>query len=187
MKAIKQLLWAAALCLIEILLGILLLLNPEDFIGTIMIAVGCVLIGLGIIRVITYFRTKAEIAKCGAGLFLGLCLITAGILTARRWQNATILLPRIPPACGLLILMNGFSKIQWTFDLLRIRKGIWQLTALSAACSILICSIILDAPFDTEPVLWKFTGGSLIFDTALNALTFLFCSHTPGKSEPTNK
>ena len=65
-------------CICELLVGILLLINPVGFTKTIIIAIGVVLILTGIGSLITYFRTEPVYAARSQNLAKGLIAIVAG-------------------------------------------------------------------------------------------------------------
>lgn len=63
MKFLKNNIGSIVSCLMEILVGILLLINPVGFTSGIIIGAGFVLLVTGLISVIKYFRTEPEAAE----------------------------------------------------------------------------------------------------------------------------
>lgn len=187
MKAIKQFFGAAAACVFEILVGILLLIDPTGFTGSIIISCGCILMIWGVVCIIGYFRADPETAAINKGLFRGLCLLLAGGFCTRKWQWFITLLPLVALIYGAAILVTGVSKVQWTIDLLRLKRGKWYLAAISAAISILCGSVIITNPFTTTAVLWTFTGVSLIAEAIIDIITFLFSSRKPKQTDVVNE
>ena len=78
MKALKQNGNGILLCLFEITVGILLLINYESLTKFIIIGAGVVLLAIGIVTAIKYFRTEAEEARLGQFLTKGLAEICLG-------------------------------------------------------------------------------------------------------------
>ena len=72
MTVIKENINTIVICLCEILVGVLLLINPIGFTSGIIIMLGIVLLISGIISVIGYFRTDAAIAVHEQGLAIRL-------------------------------------------------------------------------------------------------------------------
>ena len=66
-------------CIGEILIGALLLINPIGFTSAVLIALGVVLVALGAIRLVGYFRSDPEAAAQGGGLVTGLLFMLAGL------------------------------------------------------------------------------------------------------------
>ena len=158
----KQRAGIIVLCLFEILIGILLLINPIGFASGIIIVCGVVLLLSGIIFIIRYFRSDAAEAAVKQMLFKGLIALLAGALCSfkSRWLVATF--PLLTIVYGVAILVVGLRKIQWTADIIRMKERKWLPLAISAAVSILCAVIILIRPFTTTAVLWMFTGIALI-------------------------
>ena len=79
------------LSLCEAVIGVLLLVNPVGFTTGIIIFLGAVLIILGLISVIQYFRTSPEIAAVKQGLTRGCLEILAGLffILKHGWFIAT--------------------------------------------------------------------------------------------------
>jgi uncharacterized membrane protein HdeD (DUF308 family) len=72
MKALKQNGNGILLCLLEIAVGILLLINYEKLTEFIIIGAGVDLLAIGIVTIIKYFRTEATEARLGQLLTKGL-------------------------------------------------------------------------------------------------------------------
>lgn len=182
MKFLKQHTNSIILCLFEILVGILLLINPEKFTTAIVSAFGIVLIAVGLICVIGYFRADAVRAAASQSLFKGLFALIAGIfcVTQSDWFIAAF--PVLAILYGVAVLIAGLVKIQWTVDIIRLRMGKWTLPALSAAISLICSIIILKNPFGAVYVLWIFTGISLIVEAVLD-IAALFVISTVAKEE----
>ena len=87
MKLFKESTTDLVLCIVELIIGILLLLDPIRFTSTVIIGTGIVLIALGLIKVGNYFRLDAEIAAFGQLLTKGLISVLAGIFCVMQWES----------------------------------------------------------------------------------------------------
>lgn len=161
------------LCLFEALVGILLLLNPATFTSGIIIAAGIVLIVLGIISVVNYFRTDAVQAATGQILVKGLTMLLAGAFCVFRSQWFLVTFPVLTVLYGVVILLTGLGKVQLCVDMLRLKRTRWYLAAVSAVISIVCAVVILENPFASTMVLWMFIGISLLVEAVLDAITLL--------------
>lgn len=65
-------------CIAELLIGILLFINPVGFTSGIIIMLGVILAGSGIVNLFGYFRAAPEDAAEQGGLAKGLGLLLAG-------------------------------------------------------------------------------------------------------------
>ncbi|MBO5197718.1 MAG: DUF308 domain-containing protein [Lachnospiraceae bacterium] len=173
MRALKESANGILLCLIEVVIGILLLINPIGFTSGIIIAFGIGLLIFGLICVVKYFRMGAREAAISQLLLKGLvCILAGGFCTFKSyWFAATF--PLLTIVYGIATLLAGLGKVQWTVDMIRIKKGRWYLGAVSAALSILCAAVILARPFSSTAVLWMFTGISLIVEAVIDIIAFL--------------
>lgn len=60
MKFLRASATGIILCIVELITGILLLLNPAKFASTVIVGTGVVLIALGLIEIVRYFRTDPQ-------------------------------------------------------------------------------------------------------------------------------
>ena len=164
------------ICLFEALIGILLLFDPIAFSSAIVIVFGVALLAAGLIAVIDYFRTDAVEAALRRTLARGLAMLLAGAFCVLQpaWFIATF--PLLTILYGVVILLTGLSKAQWTVDALRLKTGRWHFPAIGAAVSISCAFVVLANPFASTLVLWMFTGISLIVEAVLDILVLFFSS-----------
>ena len=154
----------------ELIIGILLLVNPIGFTSGIIIAFGIVLMIMGISTTIKYFRTEPEEAAVSQILVKGLLMLLAGAFCAfnSHWFIATF--PVLTLVYGVVILITGITKVQWTIDIIRMKRSKWFWAAISAAISIVCGVVIITSPFSTTAVLWMFIGISLIVEAVFDML-----------------
>ncbi len=174
MKFLKQHTNSILLCLFEILVGILLLVNPVRFTSGIIIAFGIVLIILAVICVINYFRMDAVEGAASQTLVKGLIALAAGVFCAFKTQWFIVTFPILTILYGVVVLVAGFVKVQWAVDAMRLKTGKWVLPAISAAVSIICAAVILGSPFESTVVLWMFTGASLIVEAVFDIVVMIF-------------
>ncbi len=161
------------LCILEIIIGILLLINPVGFTRGILIVLGIFLIIQGAVNVIKYFRANPQEAAQGNGLSAGLLLLLIGFFFALRSDWFIDVFPLLTVFYGVLNLVTGAGKIQWAVNMLRMKKKYWYISLISAMLTVLFAVIILANPFTTTAILWKFTGVVLIVEAVIDALTFI--------------
>jgi len=170
----KRNLGSVAMSLAEIVIGILLLVNPVGFTSGIIAAFGVVLMITGIGTTIKYFRTEPEKAAAGQVLVKGLLELLGGAFCAfnSHWFIATF--PVLTLVYGVVILVTGITKLQWTVDIIRMKRSKWLWMAISAAISIVCGITVIADPFSTTAVLWLFIGISLIVDAVFDMLSGIF-------------
>ena len=167
---LKRNLGSVAMSLAEIVIGILLLVNPVAFTSGIIVAFGIVLMITGIGTTIKYFRAEPEEAAVGQVLMKGLLELLGGAFCAfnSHWFIATF--PVLTLVYGVVILVTGITKLQWTIDIIRMKRSKWFWMAISAAISILCGITVITNPFSTTAVLWMFIGISLIVDAVFDMI-----------------
>ena len=171
---LKRNLSSMAMSLVELIIGILLLVNPIGFTSGIIIAFGIVLMIMGISTTIKYFRTEPEEAAVSQILVKGLLMLLAGVFCAfnSHWFIATF--PVLTLVYGVVILITGITKVQWTIDIIRMKRSKWFWAAISAAISIVCGVVIITSPFSTTAVLWMFIGISLIVEAVFDMIGSIF-------------
>lgn len=191
MKAIKQFIGGLLFCVVEILVGILLLIDPIGLTSGIIVTCGSILIAVGIFTVIRYFRLEPEAASHTKLLTMAMLMILSGGFCVLKTGWLITVLPMMTIVYGLIILVSGLGKAQWAVDMLRTKKGKWPLAAISAVISVACGAVILCNPFTTTAFLWTFTGISLIFEALMDVVTFIFSgfrkeeSSAPEETSPT--
>jgi len=169
--------------LVELIIGILLLVNPIGFTSGIIIAFGIVLMIMGISKTIKYFRTEPEKAAVSQILVKGLLMILAGAFCAfnSHWFIATF--PVLTLVYGVVILITGITKIQWTIDIIRMKRSKWFWMVISAAISVLCGIAVITNPFSTTAVLWMFIGIALIVDAVFDMIGGIFGNRAKKEDE----
>lgn len=172
MKTVREKANGIALCLFELIAGVLLLIDPVGFTSGIIMAAGIVLMILGLIETVKYFRTSAEEAFLGQTLVRGLVFLLSGAFCVFKTEWFIITFPVLTILYGVMTLLAGLGKIQLTVDMLRGKNGNWVWAAVNAGVSIVCAIVILNNPFTSTAVLWVFTGSSLIAEGVFDMITF---------------
>ncbi len=183
MKTLKEHANAIILCIIEVVVGILLLVDPVGFTAGIIIAVGVALMVGGLLNVIRYFKSSPEEAAVGQLLMQGLVSLLAGGFCALNPGWFILTFPVIAILYGVAVLVGGVSKIQITVDMLRAKNSKWWWGAISAALSIVCALVIIRNPFSSSVALWWFTGISLIVEAVFDLVTLIMSRRDDGSAE----
>lgn len=157
-----------AIC--EVAAGVLLLINPVSFTKVILIVLGGIFVIMGVVSAVQYFRATPLRAAAGKGLVRGCVEIAFGVFCIVRsnWFLATF--PVLTVIYGVVTLVSGFTKLQWTVDMIRMKMRKWGLAALSAVVTILCAMVILGNPFASSTVLWMFIGIALIVEAVADLI-----------------
>ena len=164
MKYIKEN-WSAILtALFLTTVGILLLVDSVRFASAILKIAGAVLIAFGGWDIFKYFRAEPAEAAKGSAFFSGTVLITVGVFLIFSGSALAQLFPVLAVAYGVMQIIFGYRKLQKTVDLIRMKKRLWWMTAISAGLSVLFGFIIALNPEMTLMGIWVFTGISMIIE-----------------------
>ncbi len=174
MKTLKENLSNLIMSLCELVIGVLLLLDPVGYTTGVIVVVGVVLVVLGIISAISHFRLPLEEAARGHQLTVGLIELAVGLFCVfcSDWFIATF--PVLTLLYGVVLLVTGFSKVQWAIDLARMRRRQWFLALIGAALSFLGAAIIFSHPLTATSFLWIYTAITLIAEAVLDIVTVFF-------------
>ena len=174
MKKINRRTGNLLMCIIEVILGILLLIDPIGFTSGIIIVLGVLLTLLGIRSLVDYFRQDADEASESSGLAKGLLLAILGVFCMFKSGWFIVTFPILTVFYGILTLMTGISKIQWAVDMLRQKQKYWYVAIIGAVLTLVFAILILCNPFSSTTVLWTFIAISLIIEAVVDIFTFLF-------------
>ena len=95
--------------IIMLILGIILTFNANQLVTTIFIILGVIVVGFGIIRLLTYFKEKSQLKiENNEALVSGILGIAIGLLTILL---ASILSNAIQIISGIWLLLVGLNKL----------------------------------------------------------------------------
>ena len=136
------------------LFGLILAVNAEGFIKSITVAIGVVLLLIGVFPVIDYFRYRKDGLGASIGLISGIFSIVCGLMLL---INEDLLMILIPVFIGVWMIINGINKIQVSFEIKDLGEKSWVITFIY---SILI--IVLGGYFIVNPISGATTVTSFI-------------------------
>lgn len=161
-------------CIFEVLVGILLLINPVGFTSGIIIVFGIILAVTGVVSLFNYFRENPEKAAQESGLAKGLIFIVFGLFCAVKSEWFIVTFPLLTVLYGILALVSGVSKVQWAVDMLRAKQRYWFIEIISAAVTVICAILILINPFTSTAILWTFIGVTMIVEAVVDVLAYIF-------------
>lgn len=136
------------------LFGLVLAVNAEGFIKSITVAIGVVLLLIGVFPVIDYFRYRKDGLGASVELISGIFSIVCGLMLL---INEDLLMILIPVFIGVWMIINGINKIQVSFEIKDLGEKSWVITFIY---SILI--MVLGGYFIVNPISGATTVTSFI-------------------------
>lgn len=158
----------------ELVVGILLLINPLGFTKTIIIGIGICFTVMGILQIIKYFQTHILDILREHSLSNGLILTVFGVFCVfwSDWFIATF--PVLTVIYGVIILITGLKKVEWMVTALRLKRKYWYVTGINALLTIVFSVVVIGNPFSTITILWQFTGIMLIIEAIFDIVSIVF-------------
>ena len=159
--------------LVELLIGILLFVDPAGFTAGILKVVGVILLLCGVVCLIRYFRTEPVQAALEQNFSKGLVMILLGVILALQTELVMGIFPLLAQLYGIAILVIGLVKLQQGVDLLRLKARFWFLAGINALLAVVFSAIILGNPFASTIVLWRVAAISLILEAVLDVVVLI--------------
>ena len=169
MKFLKENWFSMLTTLFLIVVGILLLVNPDLYSTIILQIAGILLAVLGSYDLFKYFRAEPEDAAKGSSFYSGAIMITAGVFCLFSGNRLKEAFPFLAVLYGVFQILLGYRKLQRMADALRIKDPAWWLKAISAGISLLFGYIIALNPEMKLVGIWVFTGLTLIIEGIFDA------------------
>lgn len=160
-------------CIFEILVGILLLIEPVRFTAGIIMVSGIVLVIIGAMSLFHYFRTDPEQAAQENGLAKGLIFLIFGLFCTFKSEWFIVTFPLLTVLYGILSLISGINKVQWAVDMFRSKQKYWFIEVIGAVLTIICAILILTNPFASTAFLWTFIGITMIVESVVDMAAFV--------------
>lgn len=160
-------------CILEIVVGVLLLINPVDFTSGIIIGAGILLCLAGALAIVRYFMMAPELAARRQLLFKGAIGLMAGAacITQCDWFIGAFPLLTVIYAIAMLVL--AAAKLQRMADMKRMHVPRWYMPGISAALAAALAAVILINPFGAVAAIWTFVAVSLIAEAVVEIVTLV--------------
>jgi uncharacterized membrane protein HdeD (DUF308 family) len=97
-------------------LGILLIFESEATIVTISYVVGGILVAIGVLALLKFYKEVKENADTGMDVIYGIISVILGIVVI---SNPKAVASIIPIVIGLIIILNSGTKLQFSVELKR--------------------------------------------------------------------
>ncbi len=180
MKKLKEMAPGVIGALCELAVGVLLLIDPLTFTEWIIKALGVILIVVGVVNVVHYFRSSPQTGILERKLSIGILFLAGGIFCVvnPQWFAATF--PALAVIYGVVTLVTGVMKVESAVNMLRLKMRNWWICGISAVVTVACALIIITNPIGTTALLWIFVAIALIVEAIIDFVTVFL----PPKKEP---
>ncbi len=166
-------------CICELGVGVLLLIDPIAFTSAIVRIFGIVFCVFGVFNIMNYFKLAPELGSMSMGFTKGLVQVIAGVFCIFRPEWFANAFPLLAVAYGLVILVVGLVKLQWSVDMVRLGGRFWFIPGIGGVTSVIFALVIIFNPFTTTSVLWVFAGVSLIVEAVIDGVSTIMTNKKP--------
>ncbi|MBQ9416417.1 MAG: DUF308 domain-containing protein [Clostridia bacterium] len=116
---------------LELVLGIFLLIAPDNVLRIVTIIIGILLVILGLYSVFRYFSTSPRSAASGTGLSMGLAIFLVGLyLIIRSEAVAAFIITNLKLLFGIILLLLALDQLQNTVDGIRLKSHFWWIPGI---------------------------------------------------------
>lgn len=154
-------------CILEIIVGILLFIDPLGFTSGIIVGAGVVMVLGGLISAVRYFMSKPDIAAQKQLLFKGIMLVLAGAVCITKVDWFLTAFPLLTVLYAGWMLVLAAMKVQQMADMKRLNAPRWYMPGIAALLAAVLATIILINPFGAVSAVWMFVAISLIAEAAV--------------------
>ena len=147
--------------IIGIAAGVLLVIFPQESLNVITYGIGIISLVYGVLRIISYFRNKSLSPFFAGELFLGIVLVAIGLFS---FLNPGGIFAVLPIVLGILVLVEGISKLQRGLMLKNYGYQRWVAATVVAGCIIALGILLIFNPFNALVITMRVLGIVLAAD-----------------------
>lgn len=163
MKEITKWKWAYLLLTLAVMaFGICLMIWPGISAEILCYGLGTILLVVGVIRIVCYFRRGISVLWHRYELPLGLLDALVGIYFFSHPANVLLILPIV---VGIIIIVDSVFHLQTALELRGIGTKRWWLLFAFAIVSILVAIGLIRNPFEGSMTLMAYLGICLVIDS----------------------
>ncbi|MGN1001048.1 MAG: HdeD family acid-resistance protein [Bacilli bacterium] len=150
-----------------LLFGLLLFMQTETVIKSVSIIMGCVLLVLGIVPIVNYFKNRVEGFFSSTGLLYGIFSVVAGLIIL---INNDVLVTIIPILSGVWMIVNSVNKIQIAMELRDNKINSWIGTFIFSIIILIGGVFLIVNPLKSALILTKTVGIIIVVYAALDII-----------------
>lgn len=156
-----------------IILGLLMVIYPGKASDFICWALGVILCIWGVIRIIHYFSSPVHEIFGSFALVQGAAFIGFGVffLVDPRFVASIISV-----CLGIVLLISGILKLQYTFDFMRLKTRFWLVELIGSVIVIALGVLSLVNPFGAAETLMLFIGIAFLVNGVWDLFSIIYLS-----------
>ncbi|MGN0595882.1 MAG: DUF308 domain-containing protein [Ruminiclostridium sp.] len=156
-----------------IILGLLMVIYPAKASEFICWALGIILCIWGIIRIIHYFASPVHEIFGSFALVQGAAFIGFGVYFL---ANPVLIASLISVCLGIILIISGILKVQYTFDFMRLKTKFWLVELISSLLVLVLGVLTLVNPFGAAEALMLFIGIAFLVNGVWDLFSIIYLS-----------
>lgn len=161
-----------------LVLGILLIFESEATIVTISYVIGGVLVAIGVLALLKFYKEVKDNQDTGMDLVYGIISVVLGIIVI---SNPKAVASIIPIVMGLIIIINSGTKLQYSIELKKNNNNLWKSTMILSLISTLCGVLLIFNPFKGAAFLTRLIGFLILLYAVLDIISTITIKSTVKK------
>ena len=161
-----------------LVLGILLIFESEATIVTISYVIGGVLVAIGVLALLKFYKEVKDNQDTGMDLVYGIISVVLGIIVI---SNPKAVASIIPIVMGLIIIINSGTKLQYSIELKKNNNNLWKSTMVLSLISTLCGVLLIFNPFKGAAFLTRLIGFLILLYAVLDIISTITIKSTVKK------
>lgn len=157
-------------CIMEIVVGVLLMINPIGFTSGIIVGSGVLLCMGGLLSIVRYFMMNPEMAAQKQLLFKGVLSIMGGAACIAKYDWFLGAFPLLTVLYAIAMLILAASRLQKMADMRRMGMAHWYMPGIAAGLAAILAAVILVNPFGAVAAVWTFVAIALIAEAIVEII-----------------
>ena len=149
---------SSALCIV---IGIVLVVWPDLTMEIACLAIGAVLLIVGIMRLVSYFTARDGSVYSQMNLIFGIVLVVVGTLILWQWDKVLGIVPII---VGIVIVIHGINDLRQALVLHKNKYDRWWVAMILGLLTVILGVLLILNPFAALDTVVILIGIFLIFD-----------------------
>lgn len=147
--------------------GLLLFLQADAVIKTVSVMIGIILVGLGVVPIVNYFKTRNAGFFSNTGLLYGIFSVVAGFIIL---FNSDILATIIPILSGVWVIVNSVNKIQISMELRDEKVDFWIVSFIFSLLMLVVGAFLIINPLKSSLYVTQTIGIVIMVYAALDII-----------------
>ena len=147
--------------------GLLLFLQADAVIKTVSVMIGIILVGLGVVPIVNYFKTINAGFFSSTGLLYGIFSVVAGFIIL---FNSDILATIIPILSGVWVIVNSVNKIQISMELRDEKVDFWIVSFIFSLLMLVVGAFLIINPLKSSLYVTQTIGIVIMVYAALDII-----------------